>query len=202
MKALRDRIGPNAVHLCVDMQQLFNEGSPWAMLWMGRVLPMVVRLAEGHPERTIFTRFIPADQPGDGRGTWRRYYTKWAEMTLERLDPAMLELAAPLARFVPPAGVVDKRVYSPWPEGRLLRRLSDAHVDTLVISGGETDVCVLATVLGAVDYGYRVVIATDAVCSSSDETHDALLALYGRRFGEQIETATVEEILDAWAGPT
>ena len=41
-------------------------------------------------------------------------------------------------------------------------------VDTLVISGSETDVCVLSTVLGAVDRGYRVVIAIDALCSSSN----------------------------------
>ena len=36
--------------------------------------------------------------------------------------------------------------------------------------------CVLATVIGAVDHGYRViVVVTDAVCSSSDEGHDAML---------------------------
>ena len=38
-----------------------------------------------------------------------------------------------------------------------------------IVSGSETDVCVLATVLDAVDMGYRVIIARDAVCSSSDE---------------------------------
>ena len=43
-----------------------------------------------------------------------------------------------------------------------------------MITGAETDVCVLATVLGAVDYGYRVVLVTDAVCSHSDTGHDAL----------------------------
>ena len=46
--------------------------------------------------------------------------------------------------------------------------------------------------------GYRVVLATDALCSSSDETHDALMTLYHNRFSEQIETATSETILAAW----
>jgi len=67
-----------------------------------------------------------------------------------------------------------------------------------VISGAETDVCVLAAVLDAVDQGYRVVLVTDALCSASDETHDALLTLYQHRFSEQIETADSEEILHAW----
>ncbi|MFL5265928.1 MAG: hypothetical protein ACJ8AH_04915 [Stellaceae bacterium] len=52
--------------------------------------------------------------------------------------------------------------------------------------------------LDAVDFGYRVVLATDALCSSSDEMHDALLTLYHRRFGQQIETASSETILACW----
>jgi hypothetical protein len=55
--------------------------------------------------------------------------------------------------------------------------------------GGETEVCVLATVLGAIDIGYRVVIATDALCSSADATHNAMLEIYHGRFGMQVETA-------------
>jgi nicotinamidase-related amidase len=77
----------------------------------------------------------------------------------------------------------------------LLRRRG---TESLVITGAETDVCVLAAVLDAVDFGYRVVLATDALCSSSDETHDALLTLYHRRFGQQIETASSETILACW----
>ena len=80
----------------------------------------------------------------------------------------------------------------------LHRRLQERGVDTLVISGAETDVCVLCTVLGAVDLGYRIVIAADAVCSVSDATHDALMLLYRERFAEQIEVASTEAILQAW----
>jgi len=42
------------------------------------------------------------------------------------------------------------------------------------------------------------VLATDALCSSSDATHDALLALYRNRFSQQIETASSETILACW----
>jgi nicotinamidase-related amidase len=57
---------------------------------------------------------------------------------------------------------------------------------------------VLATVLGAVDHGYRVIIVTDAVCSSSDDGHDMLLKLYAERYSQQIETADSETILSLW----
>jgi nicotinamidase-related amidase len=59
-------------------------------------------------------------------------------------------------------------------------------------------VCVLATVLGAVDRGYKVVVVTDALCSSSDETHQASLGLYENRYGMQVETVTTDCILKNW----
>jgi nicotinamidase-related amidase len=66
----------------------------------------------------------------------------------------------------PHARVLDKRIYSPWPGTGLDEALRAGGVDNLVVTGAETDVCVLATVLGAVDLGYRVIVVTDALCSS------------------------------------
>jgi nicotinamidase-related amidase len=180
------------------MQRLFAPGGPWAIPWADKVLPAIEELASSHPQRTLFTRFIPADRPGEGPGTWARYYRRWATITLANIDPSLIELMPAVARFVPPAKVVDKHVYSPWTEGRLDETLRASHVDTLIVTGGETDVCVLATVLGAIDRGFRVVIVTDAICSSADHTHDALMELYRSRFTEQVEAVTIGEVLDDW----
>jgi nicotinamidase-related amidase len=66
-------LGERTAHLCLDMQSLFAEDTPWHTPWMTRVLPMVVEIAERHPEQTIFTRFIPAGHPDELPGSWRRY---------------------------------------------------------------------------------------------------------------------------------
>ena len=71
-------------------------------------------------------------------------------------------------------------------------------IDSLIIAGAETDVCVLAAALDAVDFGYRVVLATDALGSSSDASRYVLLTLYRNRFGQQIEMAASETILASW----
>ena len=71
-------------------------------------------------------------------------------------------------------------------------------LDGLVITGGETDVCVLASALGGIDRGFRVVLVGDALCSFVDETHDALMELYLTRFTEQLEVTTVDEVLESW----
>jgi len=195
------RHGPltrSCVHLCVDMQNIFGAGSAWETPWLPRVLPKVEQLVHAWPERTVFTRFIPAQRPGDGIGTWKRYYEHWADMTMERLEPGMVDLVPPLQGFVPPAEVIDKRTYSPWSAPELETTLARRGADTLIITGTETDVCVLAAVLGAVDRGYRVVLPTDALCSSSDTAHDASLTVYRERYGQQVETATADEILRVW----
>lgn len=56
----------------------------------------------------------------------------------------------------------------------------------------------LATVLGAIDQGLRVIIVQDAICSSADEMHDASMKLYRSRFSEQVESVSTTEILDSW----
>jgi nicotinamidase-related amidase len=117
---------------------------------------------------------------------------------LERINPRWLELIPPLAALAPSAKIVDKSVYSPFAGAQLPSILYRRGIDSLIIIGAETDVCVLAAVLDAVDLGYRVVLAADALCSSSDATHDALLTLYRNRFSQQIETASSDTILACW----
>ena len=194
-------LGPlsrQTVHLCIDMQNLFDEGSPWCTPWMRRVLPVVRRVAERHAGRTIFTRFMPPTRPEELPGTWRHYYERWPQMTLERLEPGMVELLDPLRALVPPAVVVDKSFYSPFHETGLIDLLREREVDTLVMTGAETDVCVASAVLDAVDYGFRIVLVKDGCCSSSDATHDGLLELYSSRFSSQIEVADAETVLASW----
>ncbi|MBN8956977.1 MAG: cysteine hydrolase [Rhizobiales bacterium] len=186
------------VHLCVDMQVLFSDVGPWPTPWLNRVLPIVTEIAGRFPERTIFTRFITPQRPDEMPGMWRPYYQRWHETTREHLHPDMLELMPQLHRFVPPAHVIDKMRYSAFAEQALVAHLQERDADGLIVTGSETDVCVLATVLGAVDFGYRVVLVTDAICSSSDEGHDAMLEVYHRRFAMQIETAEARTVLARW----
>lgn len=194
---IRDEaLGTRWCHVCVDMQVLFAPGSEWGVAWMPRVLPNIVRLCERSAERTFFTRFIPAPRPGTGQGIWKRYYERWAQMTLEHAGTESIALAPELRRFVPPAELVDKPVYSPWLGSDLHTRLQARGCDTLLVTGGETDMCVLSTVLGAADYGYRTILIRDALCSASDATHDAMLAMFSSRYGQHVETATLEEAID------
>jgi nicotinamidase-related amidase len=189
-------LGESWVHLCVDMQRMFAEETEWHTPWMERVLPNVVAVVELAPARTVFTRFIPPQSADERAGAWQRYYERWASMTQDRLRPEMIDLVPPLSRFAPPARIEDKIVMSAW-HGGLHARLQGAGITSIIVTGAETEVCVLASVMGAIDLGYRVLIVTDAVCSGADSTHDAMLGIYESRFGMQVETLTTAELIAA-----
>lgn len=174
---------------------MFAEQTPWHVPWMASVSPAVVEVAACHPQRTIFTRFVPPTNADKAHGRWRDYYRKWEAMTLDRIDPRLVDVVPELARFVPPAQTFDKKTYSPWTDGRLHRILQEGGIQTLAVTGGETDVCVLAAVLGAIDLGYGVKVLSDAVCSGADQTHDATLLLLTDRFSVQVDVLTTEEFL-------
>ncbi|GBD50209.1 cysteine hydrolase family protein [Methylopila sp. Yamaguchi] len=187
-----------AAHLCIDMQRMFAEQTEWHTPWMASVLPVVTEIAGRHAARTIFTRFIPPERPEDAPGAWRGYFERWRRFTRSEIDPELLELVGPLRDLVPPATLCDKPGLSAFERTDLYSFLLARRVDTVVVTGAETDVCVLATVLSAVDHGFLVVLPKDALCSSADETHDALLTLYAKRFAKQVILTDAEHLLSRW----
>jgi len=188
----------NGVHLCIDMQNIFFRGGVWETPWMERVLPAVVDISARYTARTIFTRFITPLHAQDRPGRWQRYFTKWECAVRSKLPSEQLELVSALRRFAPPAAVIDKPGFSAFKGSSLASLLMDKGVETILVTGAETDVCVLATVLDAVDLGLRVVIVEDALCSSFDAGHDALMTLYRNRFAEQIELIGQADIPTIW----
>ena len=116
----------------------------------------------------VSTRFAPPTTSDAADGTWRAYHERWPQMTRAALDPQLLDLVGPPARLMPPTRTVDKPANSafnrPGPAAALKRR----RIDTLVVTGGETDVCVLLTVMQSTDLGFCIVLPTDALCSTSD----------------------------------
>jgi nicotinamidase-related amidase len=180
------------------MQNVFFEKTEWYVAWMSIILPAVVALASHRTKDTVFTRFRPQVDARCGVGAWRRYYERWPQYTVDATESGLLDLVAPLAELSPPAMTFDKCVYSAFGSRHLLKWLESRRIECLIVTGVETDVCVLATILGAIDRGYRVIVPLDAVCSSTDSGHDSLVEQYRSRFSQQLETSDVETILGCW----
>jgi nicotinamidase-related amidase len=191
-------IGADAVHVCVDLQRLFAEETEWHTPAIARILPNVIRLTAHRPARSIFTRFCPPAVPTEAEGAWRGYYERWAGVTTSVLGAEIIDLVEPLAAFVPPAQVADKTTYSAFESADFRAKLAALDCRTVICSGVETDVCVLGTVMQAMDRGYRVILVSDAVESSNAEAQRASLDHVYRRFEDQIEIGTTEEVIALW----
>ena len=91
----------------------------------------------------------------------------------------------------------DKFVYSAFADGSSPATCR-AKRSTLLVSGAETDVCVLATVLAAVDHGYRVVLITDAI--AAPRTGTVIDPHVRQPLRRPIELASTEEALRVLKG--
>lgn len=191
-------LGPDTLHVVIDMQRIFLEPGPWYGPAGLDILPAIAALIAHAPEQSLFTRFITAATPESADGNWQRYYEHWREVTQQKAGSEILALHDALLPYAPQERTFDKRTHDAFDTPDFTAYLRDKVPETLIFSGVETDVCVLATVLSAVDLGYRVIIARDAVAGSVAAAHQACLEHIYPRFDQQIEVADTAEILAAW----
>ncbi len=185
-------LSPHTKHIVIDLQRLFAEPHGWHVPSIAAILPNVLSLCHTTGAQTLYSRFITPADPQSATGRWQNLYQAYPEVT--GLNPAILDLIQPLTKIAHPAQIFDKTTYSIFPA--VLPYLT--QTDTLILSGAETDACVHASVLFAVDLGLRVIIASDAVTSSDQAAHSATLRIIARRMPTQVELATTAEIIAAW----
>ena len=62
--------------------------------------------------------------------------------------------------------------------------LKNLDIDTLVVVGGATDMCVLTSSIDAADRGYNVVVAEDCTCTFNHRNHVQALSVLSRAFAK------------------
>ena len=179
------------------MQQIFLEPGPWYTEAGLALLPKIEQLVCARNLPTIFTKFITPSTTSEAIGSWKTYYEFWHQVTKEEAGGKWLALHTSLQKFAHSENTFEKTTYDAFASGSFRSSIEKANPSALVFSGIETDVCVLATVLTAVDLGYRTIIAKDAVTSSDLDSHNACFEFLFPRYSQQIEIATVAAILSA-----
>jgi nicotinamidase-related amidase len=192
-------LGKHAIHAAIDMQRLFAEETEWASSAVHDIVPNVDRICTHAPHLTLFTRFLTPARAEDAKGQWQIYYRHWKNILATNIDAGLLDLIPPLQHFVPPARVIDKYVHSAFEVPQFQSVLDELGADTIIFSGVETDVCVLATAWTAIPRCYRTILVSDAIASSSPAGHSASLDSIYPRFDQQIELIDTDTLLKAWA---
>ena len=191
-----DPRGLDTLHVVIDMQRLFDEDTVWHTPMLRRILPRVLDLVRGFEGRNRFARFVLPDQAEAALGQWQVYYQQWADLVQKvRAEPGLIGLVAELEPFATPDLLIDKPGYSPLKVPGVVAGLKAQGIRHLVFSGVETDVCVLAAVMDAMDEGFAVTLVTDASGSSDEAAHEACLRLVYPRCPQQIRLVTTAELL-------
>jgi nicotinamidase-related amidase len=97
--------------------------------------------------------------------------------------------------------VVEKPGYSAFHGTTLDAELESRGIERLVLTGVTANVCVLSTLLSAVDLGYDTVVVSNAVAAVSAETLASVLDLVRYQGGLFGSLATADELIAAFAAP-
>jgi nicotinamidase-related amidase len=179
-----------------------------ASYYMPRVtqtaIPNARRLLEGFRAAgrpVVFTRHGPL--LADGSDMIARRRRRDVEALARTGTPALWhqgtfehELIAALA---PEAGelVIDKNTSSAFNSTGIEWLLRNMEVETLVVAGMATDMCVETTARDAADRGLSVIVVEDATATFFEHHHRAALSAFARVFGQVWDTEAVLAALAA-----
>ena len=95
--------------------------------------------------------------------------------------------------------VVRKRGYDAFAGTPLDEALRARNVTSLVVAGTMTDICVLATVIGAFHREYRVTVVEDGVSTLWPEIQRATLDIIGRAYGRIATAKEISDQISSWS---
>lgn len=98
------------------------------------------------------------------------------------------------------ATIVKKPGYDGFYGTDLDQQLRSENIDTVVLAGVDTHVCVLQTAAGAFNHGYTVLGVPDCMTTRDDKKHSFGVEYLERHFGETISMADLSTTLSGqWA---
>lgn len=176
----------------VDLQRAFTDpGQPTfirdAPHAMGQALTLV-RAFRAANLPIVFTRHAHIEKPvGHGMATW------WSRFIMEGSEAS--KLASSLAP-APGELVLRKHHYSAFHETSLEPWLRNRGVDTIVLSGTMTHICVDCSARDAFMRGFDVVISTDACASKDELLHESTLHGLSHAVARLATTDAIVAVLD------
>jgi ureidoacrylate peracid hydrolase len=208
-RVLRLERGRTAL-LVVDMQRGFvDAGQAMEVPQAREVVPVIRSLLDafrGKQLPVVFTEFTyseaapllvgelhPEHRPA-APGAPRGFGMPSSSCLLGDPSASTIEALAPHADEL----VVRKRWYDGFAGTELDGALRARGVTSLVITGTMTDICVLATVVGAFNREYRISVVEDGVATLWPDIQRATLDIVGRAFGRVVQSKEVLDTIGGW----
>jgi len=155
-------------------------------VWRKRRAPVIYTKFIAGPKRTLMWEWSPQLEP-PVCCCWPGFRRFYADVRQE------LDCADIIDELYPHAAdtIIEKYGYGAFYNTTLPDRLRALDVDSVVITGTVTQICVDETARGAFNYGFKAVTVSDAVSSFTPDRHTATLKNLAMKFGRVATTAEV-----------
>ncbi len=171
----------------IDWQNFFVHPDSPAYLPSTRTIhPRIASFLEelsGHNVKIIATRHYNSGSPED---PFFRFYGRVIEK-----ESKLFDLAYPLT-VCRNISVLDKTTYSVFKIPGLVQQLKSSGLTMVVLSGLQTDKCVLASAYDGFDSGFELMILEDACCARKKNYHLRALDIMKR---SSAQIMTVDQFL-------
>ena len=211
LSALRDRLlqeedkathWRNSALVIVDMQNDFvRVGAPLEVPDARKTIPSNQALIQSFRKRSlpiIFTKFIshphyymlwdwsPQCKPPT-RCCWKGHERFYSDINARRECIDVIDELRPEAHDI----IIEKNGYGAFHETGLENVIRSFGLNSIVISGTVTQICVEETAREAFHHGFRTTIAADAVSSFAPDLHAATLKNFAMKFGWVAESEAI-----------
>jgi nicotinamidase-related amidase len=170
------------------------------------VLPNIKRLQECFRSRSLSVIFVSfGSYLPDGRDLpeWIKDFDQLGlKLFGKRPNPLVNDPSWQVEDSVAPLPgelVLNKNTSGPLNSTKLDQILRNAGINSLVVCGLTTAVCVTQTAREAADRGFRVLLVEDACTEMSEEMHEAALLSFNWVFGRVRKTEEVVKLFSARA---
>jgi len=186
--------------LVIDMQNAFvAPGAPIEVPAAREIVAPINRLAAELRRRGVTIVWVSHENRRDGRD-WAGFFDAFVAPGRRAEAAAALAAGSELQKLWPGLEVaagdvrVAKKRYSALITGSssLEKSLKEKAIDTLLIAGTKTNVCVECTARDAMMLDYKVVLLSDCTAALSDDEQRATLENVIQQFGDVL---TADEVL-------
>lgn len=155
-----------------------------------RGMPVVYTKFLSHPEYYLLWEWSPQCRPPT-KCCWKGHRRYYEDVGRE------LDCTDVIDEIYPEAGdpIVEKYGYGAFHDTSLAPRLRDLGVESLIVTGTVTQICVEETAREAFHHGFRTTLVADAVSSYAPDLHAATLKNFAMKFGWVDDSDTVLQAL-------
>ena len=176
--------------LVIDMQNAFvAPGAPIEVPAARAIVAPINQLAAELRRRGVIIVWVAHENRPDGRD-WAGFFDAFIAPGRRAEAAAALVVGSKLQQLWPELEVaasdlrVAKNRYSALITGSLEKTLRDKGIDTLLLAGTKTNVCVECTARDAMMLDFKVVVLSDCTAALSDDEHRATLENVIQQFGD------------------